>query len=135
MRRRRTGRTLPAYGGPRPCLELVEPLTSLARFEKSFSLTCARVVGELLRMEQIELAKNMPTLGLLRLVLSEAPLQVVRDANVSFAGIPFENIKGNPGFFFSHRHVAARRRIVEAAGMRRRRTGRTLPALGGPLPH
>ena len=55
----RLGLALPASGGPRLRLILIEPFSSLTRFQEHLSLTSCFVVGILLSMEKVKRTQQM----------------------------------------------------------------------------
>ncbi len=101
------GQALPASGGPRPFIYVVQPLTTLAALQKLLLFSCKRIVGKHLGMQQTKATDDLATFAPFAAMLGKPSFKMVGDADVS---LPCENAFQNVEGDF---HVG----MVEAAGV------------------
>jgi hypothetical protein len=80
---RRTSRTLPAEGGPRPSFEVVQPFSVLSGLQKSLAATGLFVALKGFCQEHVEFADYLSAFGVSTAVFAKTSFQVVCDADVS----------------------------------------------------
>ncbi len=100
MRHRRTSRTLPAGGGPRPRMQSLQIFSSLTGLQILLSFSSGCIVGIFLFDQEDEIAKYLPTLARLRAMLHESSGQVLGYTYISFASCSLQNIDVDHGLTF-----------------------------------